>query len=154
MLDTSAGPIAIEFRPDKAPETVRQFLRLAAAGVFDGTSFHRVVPGFVIQTGSLTSRSSPLTERQQRLVHNLAPEFNDLPHVKGTVSMARGDDPVSATTSFFICTGPAPALDGKYTAFGRVVDGMPVVESIEAAPRNGEAPVSRIELKSVRIERK
>jgi peptidyl-prolyl cis-trans isomerase B (cyclophilin B) len=128
-------------------------MRLATAGVFTGTAFHRVVPGFVIQTGALSSRAAPLTEKQQKLVHNLAPEFNDTKHVKGIVSMARGDAPDSATTSFFICTAPAPALDGTYTAFGRVVDGMTAVDQIEAAPRNGETPVARIELRAVRIER-
>jgi cyclophilin family peptidyl-prolyl cis-trans isomerase len=153
VLDTSAGPITIAFLVDKAPNTVRQFLRLAAAGVFSGTAFHRVVPGFVIQTGALSSRAGPLTDKQQRLVHNLAPEFNDTKHVKGIVSMARAEAVDSATTSFFICTAPSPALDGAYTAFGRVVDGMAAVEAIEAAPRNGETPVARIELRSVRIER-
>lgn len=154
VLDTSAGPITIEFFPDRAPEHVRQFLRLAAAGVYDGMAFHRVAPGFVIQTGAVSSRSSPLTEKQQKLIHPLQPEFNETKHVKGIVSMARGDDPASATTSFFICTADAPALDGKYTAFGRVVDGLAAVESIEASPRNGEAPINRIDLKSVRIEKK
>jgi peptidyl-prolyl cis-trans isomerase B (cyclophilin B) len=152
VLDTSVGTVTLEFLPDKAPEHVRQFLRLAAAGVYNGMAFHRVVPGFVVQTGALNTRHVPLTERQQRLVRNLPPEFNDTGHVKGIVSMARGEDPASATTSFFICTGPSPALDGMYTAFGRVVDGMAVVEAIEATPRTGEAPNTRIELKSVRIE--
>ena len=154
VLDTSAGPITIEFFPDKAPTHVRQFLRLAQAGVYDGMAFHRVAPGFVIQTGALASRAAPLTEKQQALVHNLQPEFNDTRHVKGIVSMARGDDPASATTSFFICTATSPALDGHYTAFGRVVDGMAAVDAIEAAPRNGEAPIARIELKTVRIEKR
>src|SRR5262249_5097846 len=135
ILDTSAGPIAIEFYPDKARETVRQFLRLADAGVFNGVAFHRVAPGFVIQTGALNTRAAPLTENQQKLVHNLAPEFNDTKHVKGIVSMARGEAPDSATTSFFICLGPSTALDGQYTAFGHVVDGMNVVDAIEQAPR-------------------
>ena len=74
--------------------------------------------------------------------------------MKGIVSMARGDDLASASTSFFICTGTSAALDGQYTAFGRVVDGMAAVDAIEAAPRNGEAPVTRIELRSVKIERR
>ena len=153
VLDTSAGSIAIEFFADKAPDTVRQFMRMAAAGVYTGTAFHRVAPGFVIQTGALSSRAAPLTEKQQKLVHNLAPEFNDTKHVKGVVSMARGDAPDSATTSFFICTGTSTALDGQYTAFGRVVDGMAVMDAIEATPRDGEAPRTRIELRSVRIEK-
>ena len=94
---------------------------------------------------------APLTEKQQKLVHNLQPEFNDTKHVKGIVSMARGDAPDSASTSFFICTGASTALDGVYTAFGRVVDGMAAVETIEAAPRTGETPNERIELRTVRI---
>jgi peptidyl-prolyl cis-trans isomerase B (cyclophilin B) len=154
VLDTSAGPIAIEFFTDKAPNTVRQFMRLAAAGVYNGMAFHRVAPGFVIQTGALASRAAPLTEKQQKLVRNLPPEFNDTTHVKGIVSMARGDAPDSAQTSFFICTGPSAALDGVYTAFGRVVDGMTAVDAIEAAPRTGETPNARIDLRTIRIEKK
>jgi peptidyl-prolyl cis-trans isomerase B (cyclophilin B) len=150
VLETSAGPVTIEFLPDKAPEHVRAFLRLASAGVFDGTSFHRVVRGFVVQTGWLTTRG-PLTEKQQKVVRPLQPEFNDTAHVKGILSMARGDDAASATTSFFIVTGNASSLDGKYTVFGRVVDGMSVVDAIEQAPLNGETPLTRIDLKTVRI---
>jgi peptidyl-prolyl cis-trans isomerase B (cyclophilin B) len=154
VLDTSAGPITIELFPDRAPAHVRQFLRLAQAGVYNGMAFHRVAPGFVIQTGALASRATPLTEKQQAMVHNLQPELNDTKHVKGIVSMAHGDDPASATTSFFICTGTSTALDGQYTAFGRVVDGLGVVEAIEASPRNGETPIARIELKTVRVEKR
>jgi peptidyl-prolyl cis-trans isomerase B (cyclophilin B) len=154
VLDTSSGAITVEFFVDKAPATVRQFMRLAAAGVYNGMAFHRVAPGFVIQTGALSSRAAALTEKQQKLVHNLQPEFNDTKHVKGILSMARGEAPDSASTSFFICTGTSAALDGVYTAFGRVVDGMPVVEAIEATPRDGETPKTRIDLRTVRIEKK
>jgi cyclophilin family peptidyl-prolyl cis-trans isomerase len=150
VLETSAGPITVEFFPDKAPEHVRNFLRLAQLGVYDGTAFHRVVKGFVVQTGALNTRG-PLTEKQRKYVHTLKPEFSDTPHVKGILSMARGDDPASATTSFFIVTGPAPSLDAKYTVFGRVVDGLSIVDAIDQAPVNGEAPVTRIELTKVRI---
>lgn len=150
VLETSLGPITVEFLPDKAPEHVRAFLRMASAGVFDGTSFHRVVRGFVVQTGWLPTRG-PLTEKQQKVVRPLAPEFSDTAHVKGVLSMARGDDPSSATTSFFIVTGNAGSLDGKYTAFGRVVQGLDVVDAIEQTPLEGEQPVTRIELKTVRI---
>ncbi|CAN5721308.1 hypothetical protein BH18ACI5_BH18ACI5_06150 [soil metagenome] len=150
VLETSAGPITIEFFPDKAPGHVRNFLRLAQAGVYDGMAFHRVVTGFAVQTGAVTSRG-PLTEKQQKFVRSLEPEFNDTKHVKGIVSMARGDDPKSATTSFFIVTGNASSLDAKYTVFGRVVEGLAVVDAIDQAPVNGETPVARIELKSVRI---
>jgi peptidyl-prolyl cis-trans isomerase B (cyclophilin B) len=151
VLETGLGPITIELFPGLAPGHVRQFLRLAQAGVFDGMAFHRVAPGFVIQTGALATRLTPLTEKQQKLVVNLQPEFNTTKHVKGIVSMARGDDPASANTSFFICTGTSAALDGVYTAFGRVVDGMAVVEAIEAVPRTGEAPDTRVDLKTVRV---
>jgi peptidyl-prolyl cis-trans isomerase B (cyclophilin B) len=154
VLETSMGNIVVEFAPDNAPEHVRNFLRLAEAGVYNGMGVHRVAKGFVIQTGYLPSRSEPLSESQQRLVRNLQPEFNDTAHVRGTVSMARGDNPASADTSFFIVLGPSPALDGKYTAFGRVVDGLQVVDAIEHAPVSGEAPVTRIEIKSVRIEKR
>jgi peptidyl-prolyl cis-trans isomerase B (cyclophilin B) len=152
VLETSKGAITIELRPDKAPETVRNFLRLASSGVYDGTAFHRVVPGFVVQTGMVSTRSAPLTSTQQGYVHNLQPEFNDLPHVAGTVSMARLDDPASASTSFFICTAPAPSLDGKYTAFATVTDGLDVVHAIEQVPVDGDKPTERIELLKVRIE--
>jgi peptidyl-prolyl cis-trans isomerase B (cyclophilin B) len=151
VLETAMGSITIAFNPEKAPEHVRNFLRLAQAGVYDGTAFHRVLRGFAEQTGALTSRRAPLSEKQQAFVHNLQPEFNDINHVKGIVSMARGDDPASATTSFFIVTGAAPSLDGKYTVFGRVVEGMDVVEQIDAAPVNGESPVTRIDLIKVSI---
>jgi cyclophilin family peptidyl-prolyl cis-trans isomerase len=153
VLDTSDGPITIAFFVDQAPNTVRQFMRLAAAGVYNGMTFHRVAPGFVIQTGALSTRTVPLTGKQQALVHELPPEFSDTKHVKGIVSMARGNDPGSATTSFFICTGPSTALDGQYTAFAHVVDGMSVVEAIEKTPVNGETPLARIELRAIRIER-
>jgi peptidyl-prolyl cis-trans isomerase B (cyclophilin B) len=151
VLTTSRGPITIEFLPDRAPGHVRQFLRLAQAGVYDGLAFHRVVPGFVIQTGSLTTREQPLTDRQKKLIVNLPPEFNDTRHERGVVSMARGDDPGSATTSFFICTAASTALDGQYTAFGRVVEGMDVVAAIEKAPRTGETPDERITLERVSV---
>lgn len=150
VLETSLGAITIEFFPAKAPEHVRNFLRLAQAGVYDGTAFHRVVRGFVVQTGALNTRG-PLSETQQKYVHTLRPEFNDTKHVKGIVSMARGDDPASATTSFFIVAGDASSLDDKYTVFGRVVDGLPVLDAIEQSPVNGETPVQRIELNRVRI---
>ncbi len=154
ILETSLGNITIEFLPDRAPNHVRRFLQMAQAGVIDRTSFHRVVPGFVVQTGYLGSKTSPLDPAQQALTTPMAPEFNDTPHDRGIVSMAHGDDPASATTSFFIVTARASALDGKYTAFGRVVDGMQVVDAIEQAPRDGEAPRSRIELVRIRIEKK
>jgi peptidyl-prolyl cis-trans isomerase B (cyclophilin B) len=154
VLETSLGDITIEFTPDKAPEHVRNFLRLASLGVYDGTSWHRVVKGFVVQTGHMPTRREPLTEAQQRFVKDLKAEFNDQIHELGTVSMARLAEPDTANTSFFIVTARAQMLDQKYTVFGRVVSGLDVVQKIEAAPVNGEAPVERIELRRVRIEKR
>jgi peptidyl-prolyl cis-trans isomerase B (cyclophilin B) len=151
VLETSLGDITIAFTPDKAPEHVRNFLRLASAGVYDGTSWHRVVKGFVVQTGHMPTRQEPLTESQQRLVRDLKAEFNDQLHELGTVSMARLAEPDTANTSFFIVTARAEMLDHKYTVFGRVVSGIEVVQKIEAATVNGETPVERIELRRVRV---
>jgi peptidyl-prolyl cis-trans isomerase B (cyclophilin B) len=154
ILETSLGEIAIEFTPDKAPEHVRNFLRLASAGVYDGTSWHRVVKGFVVQTGHMPTRRAPLAEAQQRLVRDLKAEFNDQIHELGTVSMARLADPDTANTSFFIVTARAPMLDQKYTVFGKVVSGLDVVQKIEASAVNGETPIYRIELRRVTLQRK
>jgi peptidyl-prolyl cis-trans isomerase B (cyclophilin B) len=155
ILDTSLGPVTLELLPDKAPNHVRNFLRLASLGAYDGCPFHRVVPGFVIQTGDITKRRQPPMDKVMKWVPDrLEPEFNDTPHVKGTVSMARADAPDSATTQFFICTAEASYLDGKYTAFGRVVEGIRIVEAIEALPTEGETPLTPLFLSRVRLERK
>jgi len=153
VVATSVGDITLELFPDRAPNHVRQFLRLASSGVYDGTSFHRVVRGFVAQAGHLPTRREPLNERQQGYVHMLQPEFNPTLHERGIVSMARLDDPASASSSFFIVLGRSPALDNQYTVFGRVVGGLDVLEKIENAPLNGEAPVTRIEVTGVRLVR-
>ncbi len=153
VLETSMGNITFEFFPDRAPNHVRQFLRLASSGVYNGTSFHRIVKGFVIQGGHMPTRRGTLDEKQQSFVRNLQPEFNPTPHVRGIVSMARlGDDVASGSSSFFIVLAPTPSLDGKYTVFGRVVAGMDVVEKIEAVQLNGEEPVTRIEVTGVTVK--
>jgi peptidyl-prolyl cis-trans isomerase B (cyclophilin B) len=149
-LQTTKGVVTLSMLADKAPETVRQFLQLARAGVYDGVEIHRISPNFVIQTGSLAHRA-PLTPSQQTLVRQLAPEFNDTPTLPGVVSMARGDDPASATTSFFICIGECRSLDGKYTAFARVTDGMDVVNAIAAVPVDGETPKEKVTVVSVKV---
>jgi peptidyl-prolyl cis-trans isomerase B (cyclophilin B) len=151
MLETTAGNITFEFFPDRAPNHVRQFLRLAASGVYDGTAFHRIVKGFVIQGGHMPTRREPLEDRPAGYVRSLEPEFNDTPHDRGIVSMARGSDPGSATSSFFIVLARAPSLDGNYTVFGRVVEGLDVVEKIESAAVNGEEPITRIEVTKVTV---
>jgi cyclophilin family peptidyl-prolyl cis-trans isomerase len=151
VLDTSMGEITVGFTPDKAPEHVRNFLRLAELGVYDDMTFHRVVKGFVIQTGHLPTRKTPLSEAQQKHVHDLKAEFNDQKHVLGTLSMARLADPDTASTSFFIVTAPATMLDDKYTVFGRVEQGLDVVQKIEAVAVNGETPVTEVTLRRVRV---
>jgi peptidyl-prolyl cis-trans isomerase B (cyclophilin B) len=153
-IETPRGSVVIEMLADKAPETVRAFLQAAEAGVYDGTPFHRVVKGFVIQVGSVGNRAAPLTAAQMKWVHKLQPEFNDTAHVPGIVSMARGDAPDSAETSFFICTGDCHALDGQYTAFARVVSGMDVVQAIEGAPVVGETPADPVVVTRITIGKK
>jgi peptidyl-prolyl cis-trans isomerase B (cyclophilin B) len=154
VLETSIGPITLSFAPDKAPNHVRNFLRLAQSGVYDGMAFHRVVKGFVIQSGHLPTRKEPLGETQQSYVRPLKAEFNDLVHDLGTLSMARTDDPDSATSSFFLVTARAPALDGKYTAFGRLESGIEVVQKIEGVAVNGETPIERVELIRATVEKR
>jgi len=154
VLETSLGVITLSFTPAKAPAHVRNFLRLAQAGVYDGMGFHRVVKGFVIQSGHLPTRKDPLNERQQSYIRPLKAEFNDQIHELGTLSMARTDDPDSATSSFFLVTARAQALDGKYTVFGKVESGIEVVQKIEAVAVNGETPVERVDLLKVRVEKR
>jgi cyclophilin family peptidyl-prolyl cis-trans isomerase len=151
VLDTTMGEIEVEMLATLAPETVRNFLQLATAGVYDDTPFHRVVPNFVIQTGSPSHRQAPLTQKQAALIHNLQPEFTDTPNVPGILSMARGDDPASATTSFFICTGECRGLDNQYAVFARVVRGMEVVAAIGAVPVDGETPRTPVVVRKVGV---
>lgn len=153
-LETSLGNITLEFLPLLAPNHTRNFLRLAEAGFYDGTAFHRIVPDFVMQGGLLNTRQPPLPEfRYRDLVRRLKPEFNETRHVRGVLSMARGDEPDSAETSFFICLGDATGLDREYTAFGRVVEGLEVLDKFQKAEVNGETPKERIELRKVAIRK-
>lgn len=152
MLETTLGNMTLAFFPDLAPNHVRNFLRLAQAGFYNGTAFHRIVPDFVIQGGLLSTRVPPLPAfRMQDLVTRLKPEFNKTPHVKGILSMARYDDPDSAETSFFICLGNAPTLDEQYTVFGKVVEGMDVLDKFQKVEVDNETPKERVELKKVTI---
>jgi peptidyl-prolyl cis-trans isomerase B (cyclophilin B) len=147
-LETSLGDIIVGFFPELAPEHVRNFLRLAQAGFYDGTAFHRVVPDFVAQGGLLWTRQPPLPEfRAQDLVRRLKAEFNSTRHIKGILSMARYGAPDSADTSFFICLGEATSLDGEYTVFGKVIEGMDVLDKIQKVELDGETPKQRLELK-------
>ncbi len=144
VLQTTKGDIVLKVRPDLAPETVRNFLRMAQAGIYDNTLFHRVVKDFVIQTGSPAHRSQALTSKQAALVHNLQPEFTATPNLPGIVSMARGDALDSATSSFFVCTGQCRSLDNQYTVFAEIESGLDVAKAIEAVAVNGESPVDPV----------
>jgi cyclophilin family peptidyl-prolyl cis-trans isomerase len=152
-LKTTLGVIKIKMEPDWAPNHVRNFLKLTATGWYNGTAFHRIVKGFVVQGGMGPGRSSGPDHPADRWVRPLKGEFRtDVKHVRGIVSMARTDDPDSATTSFFLMLGPAPHLDGQYSAFGRVVEGLEVLDAFEAEKVDGETPQRRLELVEASID--
>lgn len=151
-LDTESGVIEIELFPESAPESVRNFLNLAATGLFDTTVFGRVVPGFVIQGGSLWTRDGGLTQAQAaRARRALQDEPNKILHERGIVSMARGDEANSAKTSFFILVGQGEHLDGKFAAFGRVTRGIEVADAINKAPVTDEKPDKPVRLKKASV---
>src|SRR6185369_8256060 len=134
---TTLGKIVLKFYPDVAPNHVANFKKLAKDGFYNGTIFHRVIPGFMIQGGD------PNTKSEDRSRHgiggsgqNLKAEFNSKPHVRGTLSMARSMDPNSASSQFFICVAASQQLNGQYTVFGEVVEGMDVVDKIVNTPRD------------------
>jgi len=139
-LQTEQGAIVIEMLPVKAPETVRSFLNLAASGALDSTTFSRTVPGFVIQGGNLSTSEKWSAELAARMSRHLPDEPSDLKHVRGIVSMARTEEPNSATTHFFILVGEGSHLDGKFAGFGRVIRGIEVADAINRAPAESEKP--------------
>ncbi len=141
VFETDYGKIVFEFFPDKAPNHVKNFIELSKSGFYNGTKFHRVVPGFMIQGGDPNTKGgSPSTWGQggnygpDGKEITLKAEFNDTHHSRGILSMARAMDPNSASSQFFICVADAGFLDGKYTAFGKVIEGMDVVDKIVSAP--------------------
>jgi len=140
-LETEAGSIELELYPEQAPESVRNFLNLTALGLYDTTAFSRVVPDFVIQGGNLATREGGLSaEIGLRSRRTIPDEPNKIPHDRGVLSMARSDEPHSASTHFFILVSVAPDLDGKFSAFGRVTKGIEVVDAINKAPVVAERP--------------
>ena len=147
-LETEAGTIEIELTPEVAPESVRNFLNLAVTGALDTTTFSRVVKDFVIQGGNLATSEKWGVELSKRASRKLPDEPNLVKHERGIVSMARGEEPNSASTHFFILVGPGQHLNGKFAAFGRVRKGMEVADAINAAPKDGDKPA-----KPVRINR-
>lgn len=159
MIETTEGQMVIEFWPEVAPNTVANFKKLARKGFYDGTAFHRVIRGFMIQGGD------PLTKDASRQAqwgtggpgYQIDAEFNERPHVRGVISMARARDPNSAGSQFFICHGVAKSLDRQYTAFGRLIRGDDVLEKIattEVTVASGgerSRPVRRMGVISIRI---
>jgi len=147
-LETEVGAIEIELTPEVAPESVRNFLNLAATGSLDTTTFSRVVKDFVIQGGNLATSEKWGVELSKRASRKLPDEPSLVKHVRGIVSMARGEEPNSASTHFFILVAEGQHLNGKFAAFGKVRKGMEVADAVNAAPKDGDKPE-----KPVRINR-
>ena len=152
------GEIRIELLPKLAPSHVASFTHLAAAHFYDGTTFHRVIPKFMIQGGDPNSKDAdPTNDGQGGPGYTLAPEFSDSPHVPGTLSMARRAEPDSAGSQFFIMTTGSeswrPQLDRQYTVFGHVLSGQDVVDRISAVPRDGrDRPFENVVVESITVE--
>ena len=154
VIETKLGNLELKFFPEVAPGHVSNFLELAKKGFYDGTTFHRVIPGFMIQGGD------PNTKNPDRSKHGMGgpgytikAEFNGKPHKRGILSMARAQDPNSAGSQFFICVADAPFLDGKYSVFGEVVSGMEIADKIVSQPRDKkDNPNDRIEMKVKVVE--
>ncbi len=150
---TNLGTIQIKMEPDWAPNHVRNFLKLTETGWYNGTAFHRLVRGFVAQGGMGDQRASGPSHPADRWVRNVKGEFrDDVKHTRGIVSMARAEDPDSANTSFFLMLGDAPHLDAKYSAFGRIVSGMEVLDAFEKEEVDGETPKRRLEVIAATID--
>ena len=158
VIKTSEGEMVLEFWPDVAPKTVENFKTLARKGFYDGTCFHRVIKGFMIQAGD------PLTKDLKQESrwgtgdpgYKIKAEFNDRKHVRGVLSMARSSDPDSAGCQFFICLGPATSLDGQYTTFGKLIKGEDVLLKIGDTPcgpngREMSKPLTRVGVLSIKL---
>lgn len=161
IIKTKFGDIHIKFHPDVAPKHVENFIKLAKSGFYDGTIFHRVIPGFMIQGGDPNTKNSlrkdtygqggPKDEKGNPVL--LKAEFNDTPHKRGIVSMARANEPDTAGSQFFIVVEPSHFLDGKYTAFGEVTKGLGVADKIVIVPRNDrDLPNERVEMTVTIVE--
>ena len=135
-LETTQGPVTIKLRPDLAPNHVARIKQLVSEGFYDGIVFHRVIEGFMAQTGCPHGTGTGGSKYP-----NLGQEFNAAPHVRGTCSMARASHPDTANSQFFICFADASFLDGQYTVFGEVVSGMDVVDKIKAGTQENNGAV-------------
>ncbi len=155
VIETKFGNIELRFFPDSAPNHVNNFIELAQKSFYNGTTFHRVIPGFMIQCGDPNSRD--LDKSMHGMGdpgYKLKAEFNDKSHKRGILSMARSGHPDSAGSQFFICVADAPHLDRQYTVFGEVVSGLDVVDKIVSRPRDrNDNPNERIEMKVKIVEK-
>ena len=155
IIKTKFGDMDIVFFPEKAPKHVENFIALAKSGFYNGTIFHRVIPGFMIQGGDPNTKdlNKPETYGQGGPSQRLKAEFNDIPHRRGILSMARTNDPNSAGSQFFIVVKDSNFLDGQYTIFGEVVKGMEVADKIVSLPKNSrDLPTERAEMTIAVVE--
>ena len=156
VLQTNHGRIVVRFFEDKAPNHVKNFKTLAREGFYDGTKFHRVIPGFMIQGGDPNSRSEDRSKHGTGGPPNrVKAEFNDVPHTRGILSAARSQDVNSAGSQFFLMVATSPHLDGQYTAYGEIVEGIEVVDKIVSLPkdqRDNPLPNNPALLEKVTIE--
>lgn len=155
IIETKFGNIELKFFPDVAPNHVNNFIELARKGFYDGTTFHRVIPGFMIQGGDPNTKDPDKSRHGMGGPgHTVKAEFNEKPHKRGILSMARAASPDSAGSQFFICVKDSPFLDRQYTVFGEVVSGMDVADKIVSQPRDPrDNPNERIEMKVKIIEK-
>src|SRR5438046_450779 len=154
VIKTTEGEMVVEFWPEVAPKHVENFKTLAKKGFYDGTCFHRVIKGFMIQGGDPLTKDAANKSRWGTggPGHRVKAEFNDKPHVRGVLSMARSNDPDSAGSQFFICHGDPRFLDRQYTAFGRLIEGDDVLEKIATTPTQpGDRPTNRMNIDSIKI---
>lgn len=148
VIETTLGSINLKFYPEIAPNHVNNFIELANNGFYNGTTFHRVIPGFMIQGGDPNTKDhNKMTHGMGGPGHTVKAEFSNKPHKRGILSMARSQHPDSAGSQFFICAADALFLDGQYTVFGEVVEGMDIVDKIVSVPRDArDNPNNRIEM--------
>jgi peptidyl-prolyl cis-trans isomerase B (cyclophilin B) len=154
VIKTTAGEMVVEFWPDVAPKTVENFKKLAKQGFYDGTAFHRVIKGFMIQGGDPLTKDPAQEDRWGTgdPGYKIDAEFNDRPHVRGVLSMARSNDPNSAGSQFFICHGDPHFLDHQYTTFGKLIKGDDVLEKIATTPTHApDRPDTRQGVESIKI---
>jgi peptidyl-prolyl cis-trans isomerase B (cyclophilin B) len=149
VIETKFGKIELKFFPDIAPAHVKNFVDMAKTGFYDGTIFHRVIPGFMIQGGDPNTLSPDRSKHGfGGPGHNVKAEFSKKPHKRGILSMARSANPDSAGSQFFICVADSPFLDGQYTVFGEVMSGMDAADAIAGQPRDSkDNPLERIDIK-------